>query len=303
MLVFCIGENMYKKTIILADNDKSNRGLATLVLEKSNKGNFATIKAYNLKNNGKDFVLGMNCNGKNFLKQNITFLNDTYMFRLPNNISLDSKIACVLSNRKNPILWGSTSNVVGEYKSKICDWIENDDKERVDNNIEDIKKELSQKIQSTNDSIKTAQLFESPKEDELDEQITKIVNTKNIAEIFNDETKSTENNTPFFDRIKDEVLDLFNKYPQDSELENIIPNSKWVKIDYENNGHYYVLGLIYEEGELKYLAYGIPQGTRGQMPDELIGYGRWIPLDAENVDAGGYYMVYQDVKTGKNIEL
>lgn len=306
---------MYKKTIILSDNDKNNRGLATLVLEKSSKGNIATLKAYNLKDKDTNFLLGINSNGKNVVKQNVSFIKDTFSFRLPNNIALDSKLACVLTNSDiEPVLWGCTSNVAGDYKSSVCSCFDKPNVKELskDQDIEDVKQELLDKMSHKSDEVKTnsvkddvdnkSSLFEPVSDSELDQQIDRVVNTKNISEIFEEETDK-DTSTPFFDRIKDEVQDLFSKYPQDSELENMIPNSKWVRIDYQNDGHYYVLGLLYKDSKLQYLAYGIPQITRGKMPDELVGYGRWVPLDPDNADDEGYYMVYQDVSTGKNIEL
>ena len=35
-------------------------------------------------------------------------------------------------------------------------------------------------------------------------------------------------------------------------MERIIPNSEWVKVDYEDDDNYYVLGLIYDNDTIKY---------------------------------------------------
>lgn len=40
----------------------------------------------------------------------------------------------------------------------------------------------------------------------------------------------------FYDEIKGQLSLLFERYPEETFLNEIIPNSKWVKVDYENNG-------------------------------------------------------------------
>ena len=50
-------------------------------------------------------------------------------------------------------------------------------------------------------------------------------------------------------------------------MSQIIPSSKWVKVDWENNGKYYVIGLIYAYDVLKYVCYGVPVANESDIID------------------------------------
>ena len=104
----------------------------------------------------------------------------------------------------------------------------------------------------------------------------------------------------FYDDVKPQLIALFDKYETDDYLENIIPDSKWVKVDYEENGHYYVVGMIYENSSVKYICYGIPGVYADNPPKELQGYSQWLALDDSNPFDKGYWIMYQNAETGAN---
>lgn len=106
----------------------------------------------------------------------------------------------------------------------------------------------------------------------------------------------------FFDEIKEQILPLFEKKDREEFLEDLIPNSKWVKIDYEEEGDYYILGLIYEEGKIKYLVYGVPGVYQKNPPNEISGYPVWFPLDKNRKESFGYWLSYQDIETGESVK-
>jgi len=108
---------------------------------------------------------------------------------------------------------------------------------------------------------------------------------------------------PFYELIKSQIEDLFEKYPNERFLEGLIENSKWVKIDFENNGRYYVLGLIYQNSTVKYVCYGVPGRFDTLPPKEIEDYNQWIPLNVNNVNGEGYWIMYQDALTGESIKL
>lgn len=107
----------------------------------------------------------------------------------------------------------------------------------------------------------------------------------------------------FFDGIKEQVETLFDKFPEDEILKEIIPESKWAKIDYEQTGEYYVVGLMYENGAIKYVCYGIPSVYGDEPPKELKGFAQWLPIDSTKSEGFGYWITYQDAQTGENIKL
>ncbi len=107
----------------------------------------------------------------------------------------------------------------------------------------------------------------------------------------------------FYNLIKEQVDELFAKYPSENELEKLIPESKWVKVDYENDGHYYVIGLIYENDALKYICYGVPGTHDKEPPSDFAKYSQWIPLKANQPDGRGYWLMYQDANDGHSVNL
>ena len=115
---------------------------------------------------------------------------------------------------------------------------------------------------------------------------------KEIKESLNDESGD------FFDMISEQIDDLFEKNMRDEELERLIPNSKWVKVRFEENQKEYIVGLIYELGVLKYVCYGVP-GEKEKNP--LIGledYSQWLPVNNQD----GYWVMFQDSRTGENVK-
>ena len=116
-----------------------------------------------------------------------------------------------------------------------------------------------------------------------------------------DEEKFKES---FYKQIKNQIDTLFNRYERDSLLEKIIPNSRWVKVDYDKNQEYYVLGLIYEdEEEPVYISYGIPSNNSNNPPEDLKEFAQWLPIDFNNPDKEGYWIVYQDAVDGKTLKI
>lgn len=109
-------------------------------------------------------------------------------------------------------------------------------------------------------------------------------------------------NEKFYIEMKPQIDELFANNPSEDYLENLIPNSKWVKVSLESGEDYYVLGLIYEENNLKYICYGVPGVFQKNAPRELSGYPVWFPLDEERPQGFGYWLSYQDADSGESVK-
>ena len=107
----------------------------------------------------------------------------------------------------------------------------------------------------------------------------------------------------FYDEIKEQLDALFNRYPEETFLNEVIPNSKWIKVDYEDNGEYYVIGLIYEGETIKFISYGVPGQFDIAPPRELADGAQWLPLDPNKPQDLGYWLTYQDAKNGEAVEV
>ena len=82
----------------------------------------------------------------------------------------------------------------------------------------------------------------------------------------------------------------------------MIPASKWVKVEYEDDGDFYVFGLLYEGEKIKYVCYGVPAIYEDEPPQELTGYPIFLPLDKNNLKGFGYWLTYQDAETGEPVK-
>ena len=67
-----------------------------------------------------------------------------------------------------------------------------------------------------------------------------------------------EEETNFYLEIKEQLDVLFSRYPEETFLNEVIPNSRWIKVDYDDSGEYYVIGLIYQNDKIKFISYGVP---------------------------------------------
>lgn len=115
------------------------------------------------------------------------------------------------------------------------------------------------------------------------------------------EQEEKEEKIIFFDRLKPQIDKLFENNPTENNLQNIFPSSKWVKVEYEDEGDFFVFGLLYDENEnVKYVCYGVPSVFGENPPEELDGFPIWLPLDEK--DGFGYWMTYQDAVTGEPIQ-
>lgn len=107
----------------------------------------------------------------------------------------------------------------------------------------------------------------------------------------------------FYEMIADQLDALFDAYPEESRLAAVVPNSRWVRVDYEGNGRVYVVGLIYELEVVRYVAYGVPAYAEDNVPDGLDGYSQWVPIDVTKPNGEGYFVMFQDAETGESIRL
>jgi len=94
---------------------------------------------------------------------------------------------------------------------------------------------------------------------------------------------------------------VFKNYKADETLNNLIPNSKFVKID--ENQEEYSIGAIYDNEKMRYICYAVLKDYNSPAPQELGKHYQWLPLDKEDPLSDGYYIVFQDASDLKIVEL
>ena len=103
----------------------------------------------------------------------------------------------------------------------------------------------------------------------------------------------------FYARMKDEIEKVLSSYPKEDALENMVENSRWVKIDY-GDGKFYVFGVIFGGGQAQYICYGVPSENPESPPPNLEN-SSFIPAYPEG--NAGYWVMYQDANTGASIKI
>ena len=103
----------------------------------------------------------------------------------------------------------------------------------------------------------------------------------------------------FIDEIGQQIKGLFDAYPAEEVLESIIPNSKWVSVDFNGDGKTYVVGLIMEDGDIKFISYGVPGEWSETPPANFNEEARFLPLDISDPKGRGYWLTYQDAFDGE----
>lgn len=104
----------------------------------------------------------------------------------------------------------------------------------------------------------------------------------------------------FYETIKSELNELFNKHEREAVLEKLIPQSKFCKIMYEED-KYYIVGLIFEDKVPQFICYGVPSFNPNVPPKELKGFSGFIPTNPDNMAELGYWIMYQDADTGETV--
>ncbi|MBQ7340182.1 MAG: hypothetical protein IJW43_04960 [Clostridia bacterium] len=105
----------------------------------------------------------------------------------------------------------------------------------------------------------------------------------------------------FYQSAKDELDELFSKFPLDDSLSSVLPDSTFCKIHYASN-KYYVVGVIKEKGKVKYICYGVPASYSDTPPDALKDFCCFLPLSLFDLQGQGFWMMFQSAKDGKCIK-
>lgn len=135
----------------------------------------------------------------------------------------------------------------------------------------------------------TRELLESVKRDEP-------FRIKNASEYTAEQAvKNVKTGAGFYASVKAGIDKLFAECERFSPLEDALPGTKWVKVNYDERGRYYTVGLIGTAPD--YIAYGVP-GKYGEFPSALEG-ADFVPTGDKGGE--GFWVLFQSAETGKEI--
>lgn len=305
----------FKRILVLTAKNDNKKPQMILTLEQKNGGVFGHVKSYS-NTYANDLLLGIK-SGREIIKQNIRFIDGNCQFKLPSTIDLDGEIACAMvdiTSGFEPILWGTSKNdnqkttilsTLREHINKISSRSQTKEPAKVtstQSNENTKTSELSQ-ISLTPESPYTEQIAMScTNTEQVDMDKSKLFESSD-EEVENIINKNIHTSHEFYNLISDQLDELFNRYPREENLEALIDESKWCKIDSDIDGRYYVVGLIYVDEEIKYICYGVPGNYEIEPPSELKKYSQWLPTDPQKPYTVGYWVMYQDADTGENVLL
>ncbi len=307
-----------KRTVVLSSvNGKVHK--AVLSLTKEDGEIVGSLRLYNFKSKPEGVLtLGILSGGKVF-KAGLNEKNGIYEFRAEVDGNLE-EFTCALVNSVRgeivPLLIGSSDGKASSSQEEaLASSLGVLDKSKLSEVKEELDKngiELEEDIEKTVDeALKCENCMLCPYKDAFYENEVSVASEEAKPEEPKEkpepdgqnEPESIQHENKFYSKVKNQLDDLFKKHDPEEVLAEIIPNSKWIKIDYDGGDSYYVVGLIYEDEKVKYICYGIPGLWSKECPEELDGYAQWLPLDEENAFGEGYWISYQDAENGDNVEI
>lgn len=295
---------IYKKSIVLSGVD-GGKEKAVVSIEYDGGELLGNVRLYNFDKE-PDGILSLGIlSGKDVLKAGLTRENNSfYTFKLSAVKELTT-FSCALVNfdkgEAKPLLLGST-NGTPKSEEGLLGSLSIFDSEPSIQNVKDTLDENGIIMEDQDEIDRLAQGEVGTFDCE-----SKCSDCKYRDAFFklDDDTSGEPEPEPetFFDGIKEQIETLFGKYPEEEFLSQIIPDSKWVKIDNDDKGEYYVVGLLYEDNKIKYICYGVPSIYSDTPPKELAGFSQWLPIDSGKEQGFGYFITYQDAETGENVKL
>lgn len=327
----------YKRTLILNDiNNLSSGKKGVITLENFSQGVKGQLKLYNFKEYPKNVAIGLS-SGQDVIKVPLHIKDNTVDFVVKKDINLQEKISCGLvdiQEATNPkIVVGGTSNYLNDWADKVEQAFYDAQilsrEEIYDSSDKEVEQEITTVLRQDRefeDCSKCEKCKYKKAFFEKENLLEKSNNVKNIEQILSTATmaenaensgeKTGENqdeniqeeknfvdeDIDFYNQIKDQIDDLFSKHKPEDNLQAIIPNSKWVKVEYQDMPGYYVMGIIYNDNIPEFIGYGLPAQNNENPPKDLAEYAQWLPVLQEGENTG-YWIVYQSASNGESIKV
>ena len=113
--------------------------------------------------------------------------------------------------------------------------------------------------------------------------------------------RSESGSPTYYETIRREAEQLLRDYEHERFLESFIEESSFVRIPFDEAGHYYVFGVVSEDGQPKYICFAVPEPYRETPPETLRGFTQFVPRDPLRPYGDGYFMMFQSAVSGRTI--
>ncbi len=298
------------KNLVLSGESNGKKVYGSVKLEKfSDEEIIASLKCASNIFENDELLLGVDVDGnmkKVKLKKDNVF---GYKFTLSSPSFMNAKISCVLLEKKNgnyeTVLMGSTTIT---DNMKLYNFLSKTEEKETDDvlvenmNVEDPEKLQDLETESSDDEYITEETLNS-----IDELIDKYEDEKieGSAKNFSEEEsydifKESDSDLYFYSKIENQVNKMLEVYPKEDAISEILPNSKFVKVENVDEANH-IFGVIYDEENIKpkYIVYGVPAKYGEEVSSTISERASWMPSNINEPKEYGYYLMYQDAETGK----
>lgn len=309
-----------KKSIVLNGvSDNSQKGI--LSIEQDGDNVYGNIRLFNFNSEPNGIIsLGI-YNDDKVIKAGLTRLSDMFfgfkseLKKIPQNFSC--AVVNFVGGEPRPLLYGNSDGyfdkdrvfdeVISKLKStkstsQIEEILDKYDINYTDEENKQIDSEIEQNI--TQDDIAMCQSGCEKQCEKCEYKkyyISHAVSLDETTKTIDEGENDIEKTKNFYEEMKEHIDKLFSNNPSENYLQSLLPNSKFVRVDLDEN-NYYVLGLIYSDNIVKYICYGVPGIYQKDPPRQLSGYPVWFPIDQEKPQGFGYWLTYQDADSGESVK-
>lgn len=305
---------MKSKTIIISSQKENEKGRGILSIIQEDDLLKFRLRLYNINQLSRYCKLGIYHQNEVY-SANLLEKNGVYESSMVGNFDIDQDFYSAIidtANNNNVILAGGTYSGFyfndysvfekDPYTTKNENVFKNIEKENPNTSIYNYNDTCSTNTNCNNClNCKYKEYFYS--HNNIDVTPNTISNeTEKNTQLIKEEITPTEKDTKsIIQAIIPQFKYVFENYTADETLNNLIPNSKFVKIN-ENNEEYSI-GAIYDDENMKYICYAVLCNYNTPAPQELGEHYQWLPLDKEDPLSEGYYIVFQDANDLKILEL
>ena len=287
---------LIKKTIVISDGVNAVGHLslvrvggetgAKLTLSKPYDGAYLMIKVSG--NEQENFVIGG-------LKSE---------YKLVGNVEPNARIGTVIMDESGVLARGGVSGMISEKLPEKEREIKEESilgksvKEELKEEVEEPKIVITEQVEeggeSESDSPKKEEVVLLNSEDSEKKEGEEKPRSESIISPFN-----SVRGEHFYRSVRGKLSEIMTANPREEKLEALIPDSKWVRVYYDK-GEYYVVGILTEDGEVTFLAYGVPGVKRVKPPKEAEELCDFVEVESSLGD--GYWIMFQNAKNGEIVK-
>ena len=98
--------------------------------------------------------------------------------------------------------------------------------------------------------------------------------------------------------VKEEVDKLFASYPKDDTLAGAFSCSEWVRVKGTAEKPEYLVGVLFEDGRVRYICYALTAEDKNNPPEEIKSVCAFVPTHAYDEEKG-FFVIFQSASSGE----